>query len=169
MIRRKIGGKRISRYEPEISKRLGIDLEAIRSALLEFIDKELGDLIHLTKSDLPNGTVDICLPVFSYVLRETVRLYTGRGGATLVIMRTGERELSFVLELSEIPSPESFAAALIPSGESGLQLEFIENKIIMRTAFSPKTKLTIRSRDKRLLTSELLLTFFMDELLKNDV
>ena len=148
---------------------MGIDLEAIRSALSEFTDKELGGLIRINKSDLPNGTVDICLPIFSYILREAVRLYTGHGGSTLTFMRTGESELSFVLELCEIPNPESFAAALVPSGESGLQLEFIEKKIIIKTVFTPKAKLTIRSRDKRVLTSELLLSFFTDDALMKNV
>ncbi len=160
MIKRKIGGAKISRREPQITRKSSIDVTAIGAALAEFIEKELGDLLRLVKVDVPNGIVDMCLPIFSYVLRETVRAYTGLGAATLTLERSGAKELSFILELCEIPNPESFAPALALEGQSGLKLEFIENRIIMKTTFFPKTKLTIRSRDKKLLESELMIMFF---------
>ncbi len=161
MIRRKIGRATISRREPEITRKTCIDVTAMSAALGEFIEKELGDLLRLVNKNMPNGTVDICLAIFSYVMRETARAYTGLGAATLALERSGEKELSFVLELCEVPNPESFAPALALEDDSGLKIEFIDNKIIMKTAFFPKTKLTIRSRDKRMLSQELMMMFFL--------
>ena len=105
--------------------------------------------------------VGFAIPLFSYVLREAVRVYTGSGGATFTLEQTGEKELSFIIELKETPRPESFAPALALESEGGIKLDFIDNKIVMRTAFLPKTKLTIRSRDKSIVTSELVMTFFI--------
>lgn len=161
MIRRKIGGAKLSRREPTPTKKTSIDVGCITAALGEFIESELCDLLCLVKKNVPNGTVDICLPLFSYVLREAVRVYTGSGGATFTMEQTGEKELSFIIELKETPRPESFAPALALESEGGIKLDFIDNKIVMRTAFLPKTKLTIRSRDKNIVTSELVMTFFI--------
>lgn len=161
MIRRKIGGAKISRREPQVTRKMSIDVTAMGAALGEFVENDLGNLLRLVKKNVPNGTVDMCLPIFSYVLRETVRAYTGLGAATLALERSGERELSFVLELCEMPNPDRFAPALALESESGLKIEFIDNRIIMKTKFFPKTKLTIRSRDKRVLLEELIMTFFL--------
>lgn len=161
MIRRKIGGSKLSRREPTLTKLTSIDVGCINAALGEFIESELGDLLRIVKKNVPNGTVDICLPVFSYVLREAVRVYTGSGGATFSLERTGEREMSFIIELKERPNPESFAPAIALEDEGDFKLDFIDNKIIMRVSFFPKTKLTIRSREKNIVTSELVMTFFI--------
>lgn len=161
MIRRKIGSARISRRELLPPRRISLDLIGIHLALKEFIESELSGLVRLLPRDVPNGTIHACASLLSYVLREAVRAYTGIGAATLSIERSREKELSFVLDLCEMPDPERFALAIAVSEEAGYSIEFIDNKIILKTEFYPKTKLTIRSRDKRLLQNELMMTFFV--------